>query len=378
MRRGAGRPAVAVCIDTRDGPGRERLRGVYRFAVERGWRLYLVRGEGGPDLARLKRLPVDGAILYDKPPSVHRILRARACSRRDQRPQSRTRRSRGVRRRRRAGADGGGAPHGPRNPPFRLLRAGAALSSKRRAGFFSRHLAARGFSLSAFDESLAEGEADLEGLIRWLRRLPKPAGLLAYDDKMAERVLAACAWGRISVPQEVAVLGIGNDELMCQLAQPSLSSVALPTVEIGLRAAERLDVLLRGGAPRVRHEVLAPREVIARASTDRFPTADPAVARAIAHICRERLPSDRHRPGGRRGRPVTPHPRAALPRDDGPHGARSLIERRMRRAAELLRLTDCSIPEAARRCGYGALSAFIRAFAKQTGCHPRTYRSRYR
>ncbi|MCC6354023.1 MAG: substrate-binding domain-containing protein [Verrucomicrobiae bacterium] len=370
---------MAVCIDTRDGPGRERLLGVYRFAVERGWRLYLLRGEDRAVLARLRRLPLDGAIVYDKPASIHRVLRAR------------------------------GIPcveAGARNLPLdevavfvdddalaaiavghlsELGLAGLAYCglgrrwpSARRAESFGKHATARGYPVSVFEESVPEGEADLEGLIRWLRRLPKPAGVLAYDDKMAERVLAGCAWGGIAVPGEVAVLGIGNDELMCQVAHPALSSVALPTAEIGRRAAELLDRVLRGGGRRNRREAMAPREVIGRASTDRFPTSDPVVSAAIAFIVeRDSGPMGTDQVAAALG--VS---RRTLERRFGSVMSQTVHDfmtgRRMRRAAELLRLHPDSLAEIAGRCGYAALSAFIRAFRGAMGCHPREYRERYR
>lgn len=370
---------MGVCIDTRDGPGRERLLGAYRFAVERGWRLYLLRGEDRAVLARLRRLPLDGAILYDKPEALHRALRARGvpCV------------EAGARH---LGLDDAavfidddalarmavGHLAGLGLVGFAYCGLGRRLPSARRAEFFVKHAAALGFRASVFEESIAEGESGLDRLIRWLRRLRKPVGLLAYDDKMAERVLAACDWAGIAVPGDVAVLGIGNDELMCQLARPALSSVALPTAEIGRRAAELLARLLDGRAPKGRRESMAPSDVIARDSTDRFPTSDPLVAAAIDWIVsRDAAPLGTDQVAGALGLS-----RRTLERRFSGVMGRTVhdfvTERRMRRAAELLRLHALPLSEVAARCGYGALSAFIRAFGKAMGCHPREYRGRHR
>lgn len=370
---------MAVCIDTRDGPGRERLLGVYRFAVERGWRMYLLRGEDRAVLARLRRLQLDGAVVYDKPASIHRVLLARGV------PCVETgARNLGIDDAAVFVDDDALAKLAVRHlsglglAGLAYCGLGRRWPSARRAEHFCKHAVGAGYLASVFEESVPEGEADLDRLTQWLRKLPKPVGVLAYDDKMAERVLAACAWGGIPVPGEVAVVGIGNDELMCQLAHPALSSVALPTAEIGRRAAELLDRRLRGRGRWRMREALAPREVIARASTDRFPTVDPVVSAAIEVI---------------------------VGRDSGPLGTDQVAEaigvsrrtlerrfrevmrqtvhdflvgRRMRRAAELLRLHPSPLSDIASRCGYGALSAFIRAFRAAMGCHPREYRERYR
>ncbi|HPA16189.1 MAG TPA: substrate-binding domain-containing protein [Verrucomicrobiae bacterium] len=375
----AGAPSVAVCIDSRDGPGRERLLGVYRFAVERGWRLYLLRGEEPAVLGRLGRLPLDGAILYDKPASFHRALRARRVPCVETAARNLEFDDLAV------FVDDGAlarlavehlAGLGLNNYAYCGLA--RRLPSVRRAESFEKHVAGRGPCVAMFEESVSEGEAGLDRLIRWLRRLPKPVGLLAYDDKMAERVLAACGWAGIPVPDDVAVLGIGNDELMCQLAHPALSSVALPTAEIGRRAAESLDRFLRGRAPKCRLQAVVPTEVIARASTDRYPTSDPLVAGAIAFLVgRDSTPIGTDQVAAALGlsrRTLERRFRAVMGRTVHDF----LTERRMRRAAELLRLHPHSLSEVAARCGYGALSAFIRAFNRAMGCHPREYRARYR
>ncbi|HRE08738.1 MAG TPA: hypothetical protein PKX00_24175, partial [Opitutaceae bacterium] len=66
---------VAVCIDTRDGPGRKRLQGVYRYALQHGWRVFLVRGYDELALRQLPAMNLDAAILYDRPRRLHQRLR---------------------------------------------------------------------------------------------------------------------------------------------------------------------------------------------------------------------------------------------------------------------------------------------------------------
>src|SRR5205823_5514813 len=89
------------------------------------------------------------------------------------------------------------------------------------------------------------GAADME-LAGWLRRLPKPIGVMASSDGRALQLLAMCRKLEIDVPKSVAVLGVDNDDVLCELASPPLSSIALATQRIGYEAARLLDRLMRG------------------------------------------------------------------------------------------------------------------------------------
>lgn len=370
---------VAVCIDSRDGPGRERLLAVYRYATEKNWRLFLVRREDAEAMEHLASLRLDGAILYDRETRLHRFLKKRGivCV------------EAGTRN---LGLDDAAAfsdsPAICRLAVEHLAAAGVrsfgycglatTASSRLRVEGFSRSVRERGSRASIFSETLADGEAKLSSLIQWLQELPKPAGILAYDDKLAERVLAGCRWAGLEVPGEVAVVGIGNDELICELAYPRLTSVALPTQEIGRRAAQLLETLLQGRRCAKRHWPMAPLEVVVRASTDRTPSAPPKIMAAI-----EFLRAQSHRPVGTDQvaaavglprRTLERHFQAAL----GQTIHEFLVELRLRQAKQRLRQSDVSLSEIARQCGYSALSAFTRMFAAQAKCHPETYRRQYR
>src|SRR5690606_24690846 len=90
-------------------------------------------------------------------------------------------------------------------------------------------------------ESLSARSIPLE---TWVRRLPKPVAVLACDDIRGFQLLEACRNAGIEVPSEVAVMGVGNDELLCALASPALSSIALWAVDGGYHAAHALDGLM--------------------------------------------------------------------------------------------------------------------------------------
>ncbi len=140
--------------------------------------------------------------------------------------------------------------------------------------------------------------ADLQGeLTHWLSQLPKPLGLMACNDVRARHVLEACRTLGLRVPHDVAVLGVDNDEMVCELTDPPLSSVDQAARRIGYEAAAALDRLMQpaqeastgrghrsqphrsqAGTQRI---VVPPIGVVARASTDTLATSDPAVVETL-------------------------------------------------------------------------------------------------
>ncbi|MFM9197489.1 MAG: XylR family transcriptional regulator [Planctomycetia bacterium] len=139
--------------------------------------------------------------------------------------------------------------------------------------------------------------ADLQGeLARWLTQLPKPLGLMACNDLRARHVLEACRTLGLRVPHDVAVIGVDNDEMICDLTDPPLSSIDPAARRIGYEAAALLDRLMharpepagRGRGGKTRRPPAAPERivvppigVVARASTDTLATSDPAVVETL-------------------------------------------------------------------------------------------------
>src|SRR5262249_62194601 len=87
---------------------------------------------------------------------------------------------------------------------------------------------------------------EVDSVARWIRSLSKPLGLMACNDFRGIQALDACRRAGIAVPEEVAVIGVDNEELVCNLAYPPLSSVVPNARSIGYEAAALLDRLLRG------------------------------------------------------------------------------------------------------------------------------------
>lgn len=159
--------------------------------------------------------------------------------------------------------------------------------NRERQETFAAHLAGSGHPCSVFAARYTPShswEQLQEALGAWLSPLPKPVGVLAANDVRARHVLEACRRFGLRVPDDVAVLGVDNDELICELATPPLTSIIQGTEEIGYRAAGLLDRLMRR---RTRHAVnilVAPVVIIERASTDLVATSDRVVAAALTFI----------------------------------------------------------------------------------------------
>lgn len=123
----------------------------------------------------------------------------------------------------------------------------------------------------------------LAHLADWLKSLKKPVGLLAGSDPRAREVLDACQLAGLHVPEEVAVLGVNDDELFCEMANPPLSSVIHNARRIGYEAAAMLDRLMSGKKV-VADVVVDPLGVKSRQSTDLLAIEDAEVATAVRYI----------------------------------------------------------------------------------------------
>ena len=171
----------------------------------------------------------------------------------------------------------------------------AHITSTERWGGFQAELATYGLlprllELSSARE-LRRREALIERLRVWLVTLPRPAGVFAFNDHWASLVLEAATVAGLRVPEGLAVLGVDDHEVACQLSHPPLSSIDNHPERIGRLAAERLDDLMEGRttlAAVLKRGVVRvpPRGVIERASTDVLALDDPDVVRAIRYLRR--------------------------------------------------------------------------------------------
>jgi LacI family transcriptional regulator len=121
-------------------------------------------------------------------------------------------------------------------------------------------------------------------LARWVASLPKPVAVLTVNDVCGMRLLDACRSAAVRVPEEVAVLGVGNDEIFCNLTLPALSSVNNNAEQIGYEAASLLDKMMAGARPPTDPLWIPPTGVVTRQSTDIIAIDDPELVQAISFI----------------------------------------------------------------------------------------------
>jgi LacI family transcriptional regulator len=215
------------------------------------------------------------------------------------------------------------------------------------------------------------------GLTAWLRSLEKPVGLMACNDVRARHVLEACRAIGARVPEDVALIGVDNDEMICDLTDPPLSSVEQGARRMGFEAAALLDRLMGGGRkPAQTLYVVKPEGVVERRSTDVLAIEDAEVAEAVRfirlHACRRIHVEDVVQQVGMG--------RSTLKNRFKKTFGRSIhdeIQRvRLEQAKQLIADTDLPLKQIALRTGFQYVQYFTRLFRMQTGQTPAQFRRR--
>jgi LacI family transcriptional regulator len=214
-------------------------------------------------------------------------------------------------------------------------------------------------------------------LTAWLESLEKPVGLLAANDDRARHVLEACRAIGLRVPDDVAVLGVDNDEVMCELTNPPLSSIEHGAASLGYQAAALLDRLMAGKKARKLLTLVAPQGVVTRHSTDVLAIADPDVAAAMAfihqHSCEPIGVADVVEAVG-----ISRSTLDARFKNFG-RTIRGEIQRlRVERARFLLATTDLPIKKIATMAGFAYAHYMTTIFHRSTGWTPAEYRKHVR
>jgi LacI family transcriptional regulator len=119
----------------------------------------------------------------------------------------------------------------------------------------------------------------------WLKTLPKPVGIFACNDDRGQHLLEVCKFMNLKVPEDVAVLGVDNDLMVCEFGDPPLSSVALNIEAAGFEAAKLLEIMMRTGkSMKGRQIIAAASHIVQRQSSDILAVDDAEVAQAIQYI----------------------------------------------------------------------------------------------
>lgn len=384
-------PKVALLIETSRGYGRGLLRGIARYARHHGpWEFYVTPGDFAQALPQMKQWGGDGIIARVETPAIARgicaaklptivldmsqnvPLKVPGLSKlsevvSDSREAARLAAEQLIDR---------GFQH------FAYVGEAERMWSKNREEGFRDRLQLGGFEPLVYtppsDKRLCLWEREHDILARWLASLPKPVGVMACNDDRGRQVLDACRAAGIKVPFEMAVIGVDNDELLCELATPPLSSVALNAEAGGYRAAALLDQMMCGGSREPQRLTVEPIGVVERRSTQATAVYDPDIAAAIQfihdHATRNIGIDDvvDHVQMSRRALEIrfsdivgrTPH--------------QELQRVRMEKAKKLLMETDLPVPRVAAAAGFSSSVYLAQVFQKQIGQSPSQYRRKHR
>ena len=264
---------------------------------------------------------------------------------------------------------------GPRHMPYSILRYEG----------FTECLAKAGLDCETcwVGYETAESALPLDG--QWvhpqhygdsLRNLTPETGVFAATDRVGYGLLKAAREKGLSAPDGFTLVGVDNDTVLCELAQPNISSIAISGRALGYKAAALLDEMMAGDAPSKEEVLVPPERVIQRGSTDLLSVEDPHVAAALRYI------------RNNAGRPFTVADivaalsisRRSLERRFRQALDTSLrteiVRTRIRRARELLEQTDWPVTRIAKESGFNSAGRFEVTFRKYAGTNASTYRRR--
>ena len=215
---------------------------------------------------------------------------------------------------------------------------------------------------------------------KWIAAAPKPIGVMACNDDMARLLAEICRSRGVRIPDDVALVGVDNDELVCGCATPPLSSVALTIQQAGYEAAALLDALIAGGKSKNarRQMVIRPTHVVVRQSTDMIGVKDENLVKAIRFIRKNAssaiLVRDVAAAAGLSRRVLQDRFKHAVSRPVSEEVVRS----RVQRISRLLVETNQSIAEISLSMGYPVNAHIARFFKRHTGMTPLAYRRAHR
>lgn len=249
-------------------------------------------------------------------------------------------------------------------------------SQARQDGFIAR-LAKSGFHTAVYRPPAKMPRDDFSREIlklgQWLGRLPPRTALLAAHDERALQVLSAAATAQIAIPEDLSVLGVDDDELLCSTASPTLSSIPVNATETGERIAAAMHALLENRAtePIVR---TCHTRIVTRGSTDAFANDNLIVSKALDYIRKhlsEAIGVANLATAANCSRRTLEKRMAAT---IGLSPAEKIRELRRIEAVKLLRETTLPIAEIAVRCGYVTATRLAASFREQGLPQPHTFR----
>jgi LacI family transcriptional regulator len=253
--------------------------------------------------------------------------------------------------------------------------------SRERAEGFENHLNTQGFEVHHFDQDKAPTRElwyyKPSALSQWLQSLPKPVAIMACDDERGQHITEACKHTNIQIPEEIAVLGVDNDVLTCNLSDPPLSSINLDIQKGGYEAARLMDKMIQKKEQLNENIIVGPTQVITRQSTDIASTNDKYIAKALKFI-HQNIDSSINVADVIKQVPLSRRGLEKRFKDTTGIGVYKYIYNlQIQKFAERLLETDKSIFEIALESGFSNSKNISRQFKQVKGCTPIEYRAKH-
>lgn len=372
-------PSIVVAMDWYD----ERvLRGIFRYAREQSWHMspYMASGrftpQGWPgdgaitccapgfeDLVKSLKMPIVDISYVDMPKVVPRvrvdndaICQIAADHFLD----------RGYRY---------FAYYSWEDVPVNILRRDSFFAYLRNRGIPKDHILE---IKQSSEDLLTKWSSHRKDILNQLNQFPRPLAVFAGQDNLGASLIEMCSRAGIHVPEEVAILGVDNTDLLCESSLVPLSSIRTRLEELGYQAARQLDRLMKREINHKEPPVLiAPHGIIRRQSTDVLAVDHPAVFKALRYIKAhygEPITIDdivEHTGLSKRGL------EKAFEKHLGRTPASELRRIRLDKAKRLLTQTNEKIESIALDCGYSNSSNLSCAFRRDTQLSPRAYRLKF-
>ncbi len=258
---------------------------------------------------------------------------------------------------------------------------------RERAEYFAQFVRQHGYKPHIFFEKsvhlansgqLSKGwKTEENKMVRWLSELPKPVAILTSNDDMGRHIVQSCGIAGLMVPEEVAVLGGDNDQLVAELCEPQLSSIQLDAESCGYQAAEILQRIIEQKPLESLRVVVEPTHVVTRQSTDVMAIDDPDVAKALNFINnnfkKNIKVTDVARVAATSVRILQMKFKEFL--DRSPYAEITRV--RIEHATTLLIESNMSISQIAFVIGFEEVKYFTRLFSKTKGISPLAYRKKH-
>lgn len=252
--------------------------------------------------------------------------------------------------------------------------------SRERAEGFRREVEKAGGNYYYYESENMNGEewgTSYIELDEWLLSLPKPVGLFACDDSFALRVSQICTINNIKIPEELSLLGVDNDEMICHLSDPPISSIVTDVEKGGYEAGRLIDRMINGEIKDPFNIIIEPSRFELRKSTEKYDISNEYISQVVNFI-EDNFTTEINIEGLTDLVPLSRRNLEVKFKEEiGTSIYQFILRCRIEYFAHLLLTTDRTLFDLALESGFNDCKNIARIFKKQKGCTPIEYRKKY-